>query len=205
MLVIDEEVQEFVFTDVEEKPIPSLLRGFSAPVRLNYDYSRFDLCALISRDEDEFVRWDASQQLAIQIINEVELAMQQDLPVSIDPIILEAWRNLLKDDTLDPAIIAAMVRLPSEVYLGELASQKSGINVDSIRKSRELVRRYLAQALEEEWVTQMGAYMNMNTAFIDRENEIVVIVDPFDSVRWTDALAQEGLNPTHLLYTHKTP
>ena len=54
----------------------------------------------------------------------------------------------------------------------------------------------------EVWVTQMGAYMNMNTAFIDRENEIVVIVDPFDSVRWTDALAQEGLNPTHLLYTH---
>ena len=153
VLVIDEEVQEYVFTNVEEKPIPSLLRGFSAPVRLNYNYSRFDLCALISRDEDEFVRWDASQQLAIQIINEVELAMQQDLPVSIDPIILEAWRNLLKDDTLDPAIIAAMVRLPGEVYLGELASQKSGINVDSIRKSRELVRRYLAQALEEEWLS----------------------------------------------------
>ena len=117
VLVIDEELQEYVFTNVEEKPIPSLLRGFSAPVRLNYDYSRFDLCALISRDEDEFVRWDASQQLAIQIINEVELVIQQDLPVSIDPIILEAWRNLLKDDTLDPAIIAAMVRLPGEVYL----------------------------------------------------------------------------------------
>jgi len=107
---------------------------------------------LINRDEDEFVRWDASQQLAVQIINEVELAVQQDLQVSIDPIILEAWRNLLKDDTLDPAIIAAMVRLPSEVYLGELASQKSGINVDSIREARELVRCCLAQELREEWL-----------------------------------------------------
>ena len=84
VLVIDEEVQDFVFTNVEEKPVPSLLREFSAPVRLNYGYSRSDLCALISRDEDEFVRWDASQQLAVQIINEVELAIQQDLPVSID-------------------------------------------------------------------------------------------------------------------------
>ena len=152
VLVIDEEAQDFVFTNVEEKPVPSLLRGFSAPVRLNYGYSRSDLCALISRDEDEFVRWDASQQLAVQIINEVELAIQQDLPVSIDPIILEAWRSLLKDFTLDPAIVAAMVRLPNEVYLGELASQKEGINVDSIRKARELIRRYLAQELEEEWL-----------------------------------------------------
>lgn len=54
----------------------------------------------------------------------------------------------------------------------------------------------------EVWVTQMGGFMNMNTAFIDRENEIVAIVDPFDSKRWVEALKEEGLTPTHLLYTH---
>ena len=54
----------------------------------------------------------------------------------------------------------------------------------------------------EIWVTQMGGYMNMNTAFIDRENEIVAIIDPFDSGRWVEALEEEGLYPTHLLYTH---
>lgn len=54
----------------------------------------------------------------------------------------------------------------------------------------------------EVWVTQMGGYMNMNTAFIDRENQIVAIVDPFDSERWIEGLAEEGLAPTHLLYTH---
>lgn len=54
----------------------------------------------------------------------------------------------------------------------------------------------------EVWVTQMGGYMNMNTAFIDRAAGIVAIVDPFDSKRWVAALAEGGLSPTHLLYTH---
>lgn len=54
----------------------------------------------------------------------------------------------------------------------------------------------------EVWVTQMGGYMNMNTAFIDKGNGIVAIVDPFDSERWIEGLAEEGLHPTHLLYTH---
>ena len=51
----------------------------------------------------------------------------------------------------------------------------------------------------EVWVTQMGDYMNMNTAFIDRRNGVVAIIDPFDSVRWVEELAREGLKPTHLL------
>lgn len=54
----------------------------------------------------------------------------------------------------------------------------------------------------EVWVTQMGAYMNMNTAWIDRATGTVAIVDPFDSARWVEALAIEGLRPTHLLYSH---
>ncbi len=54
----------------------------------------------------------------------------------------------------------------------------------------------------EVWVTQMGSMMNMNTAWIDRESGTVAIVDPFDSERWVEALAAEGLHPTHLLYTH---
>ena len=54
----------------------------------------------------------------------------------------------------------------------------------------------------EVWVTQMGDFMNMNTAWIDRENGVVAITDPFDSERWVEALANEGLRPTHILYTH---
>tara|TARA_B100000965_G_scaffold20664_1_gene15573 strand:- start:2064 stop:2777 length:714 start_codon:yes stop_codon:yes gene_type:complete len=54
----------------------------------------------------------------------------------------------------------------------------------------------------EVWVTQMGPLMNMNTAFIDRTNGMVAIIDPFDSDLWELKLSEEGLNPTHLLYTH---
>ena len=54
----------------------------------------------------------------------------------------------------------------------------------------------------EIWVTQMGSLMNMNTAFIDRDNGVVAIIDPFNAKLWTEALEKEGLEPTHLLYTH---
>ena len=54
----------------------------------------------------------------------------------------------------------------------------------------------------EVWVTQMGDFMNMNTAIIDRTNKVVVIIDPFDSERWFNVLKNEDLCPTHLLYTH---
>ena len=54
----------------------------------------------------------------------------------------------------------------------------------------------------EIWVTQMGSLMNMNTAFIDRDNGVVAIIDPFNAGLWTEALEKEGLEPTHLLYTH---
>ncbi|MEC7170774.1 MAG: MBL fold metallo-hydrolase, partial [Candidatus Thermoplasmatota archaeon] len=54
----------------------------------------------------------------------------------------------------------------------------------------------------EVWVTMMGPYLNMNTAFIDRSAGIVAIVDPFDASEWGSALSEEGLSPTHLLYTH---
>ena len=54
----------------------------------------------------------------------------------------------------------------------------------------------------EVWVTQMGNLMNMNTGFVDRANEIVAIVDPFDAEKWCSKLEEEGLRPTHLLYTH---
>ncbi len=54
----------------------------------------------------------------------------------------------------------------------------------------------------EIWVTQMGTLMNMNTAFIDRVNGIVAVIDPYDGKKWGEALEREGLSPTHLLYTH---
>ena len=70
VLELTEAEQTFVFERVQEKPVPSLLRGFSAPVKWHYDYSRADLVLLMSRDSDGFNRWEASQQLGLQAIQQ---------------------------------------------------------------------------------------------------------------------------------------
>ncbi len=158
VLELTEAEHTFVFEDLPEKPVPSLLRGFSAPVKLHYDYSRDDLMRLMSGDSDGFCRWDASQQLAIQVIEDVMAAYRRgdDLSsVVIDSRLIEANRLLLKDDSLDKAMVALMLSLPSEAYLGE---QQEEIEVEAIHHSRAAVKRALAQALKPELEAIYGAY-----------------------------------------------
>lgn len=149
VLIIDQPGQTFVFEGVTERPVPSLLRGFSAPVRLHYDYSKSDLCALMRRDADGFVRWDSAQVLAIRVIEEVERQLFTGAVPLVDPLFIAACDDLLRNESLDPAMVAEMLRLPSEEYLAELASQASGANVDTIHKARNIVRTALGSALVE--------------------------------------------------------
>ncbi|TQV81001.1 aminopeptidase N [Exilibacterium tricleocarpae] len=143
--------QTFVFEGVAEKPVPSLLRGFSAPVKLHYDYSRDDLMRLMSRDSDGFCRWDASQQLGVAVIGDLidrygktgELHREP-----ADPRLLSAHRELLDDDSLDRAMVALMLRLPTEAYLSELADT---VDVEAIHAARQHLRKALALALAEQW------------------------------------------------------
>ncbi len=149
VLTINQSSQTFVFEGVAERPVPSLLRGFSAPVRLHYDYSKSDLCALMRRDADGFVRWDSAQALATRVIGEVEKQLLTGAPLRVDPLLIEACGDLLRDDALDPAMVAEMLRLPSEEYLAEQASLTGGANVDSIHEARNVVRSTLGAALAE--------------------------------------------------------
>ena len=149
VLTIDQLTQTFVFAGVAERPVPSLLRGFSAPVRLHYDYSKSDLCALMRRDADGFVRWDSAQALATRVICEVEERILAGAPPLVDPLLIEACGDLLQDDALDPAMVAEMLRLPSEEYLAERASLAGGANVDTIHEARNVVCRTLGAALAE--------------------------------------------------------
>ena len=147
VLTVDQPTQSFVFEGVTERPVPSLLRGFSAPVRLQYDYSSHDLCALMRRDGDGFVRWDSAQTLVTRIIFEVEQQFLSGTSMMLDPLLIEACGDLLRDDSLDPAMVAEMLRLPGEDYLAEQASQSGGANVDSIHHTRDWVRSALGKAL----------------------------------------------------------
>lgn len=150
--------QTFVFQRVQEKPVPSLLRGFSAPVKLHYSYTRADLIVLMSRDSDGFNRWEASQQLGLQVIYHAMSVYQrgEDLAaLQLDADLVAAYRSVLQDDSLDKAMVAYMLSLPSEAYLSELADV---VDVEAIHHSRAAVRKQIAHELRDEFVRIYNDY-----------------------------------------------
>ncbi|MEP5567706.1 MAG: aminopeptidase N [Halioglobus sp.] len=148
VLIVDQSSQSFVFEGVLEQPVPSLLRGFSAPVRLEYDYSRQSLCQLMSRDDDGFVRWDSAQSLALQVIAQVQEQLTQGQSVEVDSLLTDACRQLLADESLDPAMVAEMLALPSENYLAELAGEGAA-DVELIHQARLAVQRAIGVAASD--------------------------------------------------------
>ncbi|WP_046078169.1 aminopeptidase N [Halomonas sp. HG01] len=144
-----EEEQEFVFTDVEEAPVPSLARGFSAPVKLNFPYSREDLAFLQTHDSDGFNRWDAGQRLALLALDDLIAAHRNGVEKVMDPRVVEAFRELLKRETDDKAVLAEMLTLPSEAYIAE---QQPLVDVDAIHAARQFVKQSLAMALRDDFL-----------------------------------------------------
>ncbi len=137
--------QTLVFTGIAEQPVPSLLRGFTAPVKLDFPYSREELAFLMSHDSDGFNRWDACQQLAVQVLCEGIASYDVGNTMEQEPLLLQAFARLLKDASLDQAMVARMFELPSELYLAEILPKP--INVDGIHHAREHLKRGLALAL----------------------------------------------------------
>jgi aminopeptidase N len=144
VLQLKEREQVFHFEHVSCRPVPSLLRGFSAPVKLHYPYSRDELVFLMSHDSDGFNRWDAGQQLAVAIIQELIKAYQAGDELQLDRRLTKAFEANLMAKNLDPAMLAKMLTLPSEAYLSELAEV---IDVEAIHEVRQFVRRTLGQEL----------------------------------------------------------
>jgi aminopeptidase N len=148
VLRVTEAEQQFTFVNVPEEPVPALLRGFSAPVKLRMDYNRDELMFLMSHDSDGFVRWEAAQQLGLQVIQEGLEARQAGRTLTVDPRLVTACRTVLEasleDATIDKAMVANLLLLPSEAYISELATV---IDVDGIHQVREHVRRHLAREL----------------------------------------------------------
>jgi aminopeptidase N len=146
VLSVTEAEQTFTFVDIDQRPLPSLLRGFSAPVKLSFDYDRDQLMFLMQHDSDGFNRWDASQQLAVQVLQELIAQHQAGTALTLDPRLPEALRTLLEDPALDPAMVTEMLSLPSEAYLAEISEVA---DVDAIHAAREFARRALAESLFE--------------------------------------------------------
>ncbi len=140
VLELTEAEQSFTFTDLPECPVPSLLRSFSAPVKLEFPYSRDDLAVLMSRDDDGFCRWDACQQLAVAVIHDIEAGVEE-----VDAKLIQAFAGVLGNGALDPAIVAEMLRLPTVNYLVELTEQA---DLQAIYAARERVRLSIGRELQ---------------------------------------------------------
>ncbi|WP_275287871.1 aminopeptidase N [Halomonas elongata] len=144
-----EDEQEFVFTDLAEAPVPSLARGFSAPVKLNFPYSREDLAFLLANDSDGFNRWDAGQRLALLALDDLIAAHRNGVEKVMDNRVVDAFRTLLTGETDDKAVLAEMLTLPSEAYIAE---QQPLVDVDAIHAARQFVKQSLANALRDEFL-----------------------------------------------------
>ncbi|WP_456378036.1 aminopeptidase N [Thiolapillus sp.] len=145
LLEVTQAEQSFTFLDVAAEPVPSLLRGFSAPVKLQYPYADHELLFLMAHDADGFNRWDASQQLAQRVI----LALAGHSPDAMDILaeFTHAFHRTLNAAHADPALLSEVLSLPSEAFLGE---QMPVIDVDGIHAAREQVKRHISQTLHDE-------------------------------------------------------
>ena len=150
VLVVDETKSFFTFVDVPSEPVPSLLRGFSAPVILAEPLSTADLGVLLQHDSDPFNRWEAGQRLATNLLLSV-VRGQDDMAAdgALDAAFLDAMRAVLRHPTLDAAFKALVLQLPDE---GTLAEQLDRVDPQRIHTVREAALAQMAQALHADWV-----------------------------------------------------
>jgi len=139
VLSVRQKEQSFRFEGLKSRPVPSLLRDFSAPVILNYPYSEDELVHLLAYDDDPFNRWEAAQRLATDTI------LKQGGKPSV--AFLDAIKLLLKDG--DPAFVAETLNLPSETFLAE---QTDLVDPDALHASRNALRRALASHCKDAFL-----------------------------------------------------
>lgn len=141
--------EKFEFTDIKEKPLPSLLRNFSAPVRMHYPYSDEELIFLMSHDTDGFNSWDAGQQLATKLILELFRKHTSNQKLAINDDFVAAFRTILNNKKLDKLLMAETLTLPAESYLFELMD---GADITAIYTVKRDLRKYLARQLKEDFL-----------------------------------------------------
>jgi aminopeptidase N len=146
--VLTQASETVTFEHIAGEPVPSILRGFSAPVILEFDYTDAQLIALLAHDTDPFNRWEAGQRLgvarALAFVRDTVAAAE----IRLDAPYVEAMRSVLRHPTLDAAFKELVLTLPSETYLGE---QLEIVDPQRIHAVREAMREQLAHELFADW------------------------------------------------------
>ncbi|NRB41597.1 MAG: aminopeptidase N [Pseudomonadales bacterium] len=176
VLHITQSKQTFVFENICEKPVPSLLRGFSAPVKLQYAYQNAQLARLMQIDSDGFSRWDAGQNLAVNILQSLIAGSESEQDIAL---LVGAYKTLMADSDLDAAMLALMLSLPSETYLAELMDVVDPVVIHQQRKRLQCI---LAQHLE---LDLLSVYQRLQTQVQGMQAE---------------AIAARSLSHTALMY-----
>jgi aminopeptidase N len=161
--VLSQASLSLTFANVKARPVPSLLRGFSAPVRMDVDLSDDDLLTLFARDSDPFNRWQSAQTVALRALVRATEAATSGAPPSFPSMLIETLGRFIEVDARrDPAFAAQVLSLPSE---GDIA-REIGINVDpdAIMAARDALRRSISKSLRPSLdklhtdLTAMGPY-----------------------------------------------
>ncbi|KKB04699.1 aminopeptidase N [Pantoea anthophila] len=148
VLNVTEEFQTFIFDNVYFQPVPSLLREFSAPVKLDYKWSDAQLTFLMRHARNDFSRWDAAQSLLATYIRLNVARYQQGQHLSLPLHVADAFRAVLLDTDCDPALTALIMTLPSENEIAELFDV---IDPQAISLVRDALQRTLARELADEF------------------------------------------------------
>jgi aminopeptidase N len=143
VLELVERESDFTFTGLKERPAISLLRDFSAPVRLQMERDGDELAFLMGHDSDAFNRWDAGQEFGMRLLHGLAEDAAAGRSLELDSLFSESFGKILEDESLDGSLKALALTLPSERVLGqELAT----VDVDGLHSAREFGIRTLAEA-----------------------------------------------------------
>jgi len=166
VLQVDKAEQEFTFVDIAEKPVPSLLRNFSAPVRLVSDVTNEDLFFLLAHDSDQFNRWEAGQTLSRKLMLDLIVAEQKGQKLSVNSAFIEGIRSTLTNSSLDKEFVAKCLSLPGE---SEIADLMNVADPDAIHTVRRFVIKEIAANLREDLLHVVEA--NQSSVAYDPSHE----------------------------------
>ena len=148
LLELTTQSQQWTFDGIAEPPVPSLLRDFSAPVIVEYDWTDAELALLSAHDANPFARWEAGQELATRQILALAEARQAGRTLHADPAFIDAWRALLTDPAIDAAFRARALALPSEKTLAE---RMAAVDPPALSVARDFLRAELGRQLAAEF------------------------------------------------------
>jgi aminopeptidase N len=153
--VLTQDSESFTFVNMDAEPVPSILRGFSAPVLLDVEYTDAQLLSLLAHDTDAFNRWEAGQRLALRRALGAIRAEGPVTSATLDAAYLDAMRDVLRHPTLDAAFKELVLTLPGETYIAE---QLDVVDPQRIHAVREIMRGQLAEALFDDWAWAFEAH-----------------------------------------------